>query len=649
MRGLVVAVLFGLVGIAGLSELLGLEEIKKLIEDFTPSIAVILAILFQPELRRMISQLGEQNRLGRLLGKRPDETLSEIVQAVAAMASRRVGALIAIERDFALDEYTQKAVHLDSAVNRLALESIFHPGASLHDGAVVIRGDRIVAAACLFPLSENEGLSKSTGTRHRAALGLTEETDAVTIVVSEETGQASVGKRGQIERDVPLDRLEKTLREKLGLSDGEKPSAVRGLRAFLGLRALREAFVWTFTADIPRKLSALVVSTALIFLAHREIAVTRTVPVRIVPIRAAQAASFDRDGEIGVILPGGNEAGGKDVHLASPSPQQPLSLQFTGSRKSMDKLRGHLSGVLDASDLPLDTALELPLEDVRGTWNDLLGITAGWEGGRTPILKIGKFVRRRIELTAANLVIDDTDKPTNYVAQKAHANFTPDAIEIVGSAEAIALLDSGELAFQFAPVVLSAKDRNDKEERLELSQELRASGIALATDKNERVSVLLPIVPVVKEIGTIEKEIVVVDLSPEAGDRSALWQLPPLRQRARFRIETRGLLPADADPNSPTWIERTSEIRRYVQDNLRVFVDVSAMEEAAGTRAPIQWGWAREWKEELSFLATEDERADLKVRLDGQKEDEDVLLVASEATRLEDSGGDGGPTSTERE
>ncbi|MEM7517165.1 MAG: diadenylate cyclase CdaA, partial [Planctomycetota bacterium] len=237
MRGLVVAALFGLIGIAGLSELLELEEISKLVEDFTPSIAVILAILFQPELRRIISQLGEQNRLGQLIGQTRDEALPEVVQALSAMASRRTGALIAFERDLPLDEWTQNAVRLDSAVNRLALESIFHPGASLHDGAVVIRGDRVLAAACLFPLTENNQLSKSTGTRHRAALGLTEETDAVTVVVSEETGEIAIAKRGKMQRDIPIESLERTLREKLELSADEGTGAAAAAR-----KGLRGAF-----------------------------------------------------------------------------------------------------------------------------------------------------------------------------------------------------------------------------------------------------------------------------------------------------------------------------------------------------------------------------------------------------------------------
>ena len=124
------------------------------------------------------------------------------------MASRRQGALIAFPRDTPLEPYVQNAVLIDAEVRRLLIDGIFHPGSALHDGGVVIIGDRIAAAACIFPLTENPDLGKSVGTRHRAALGLTEETDSIVLVVSEETGAISIAHDGQLDRHVSPERLE---------------------------------------------------------------------------------------------------------------------------------------------------------------------------------------------------------------------------------------------------------------------------------------------------------------------------------------------------------------------------------------------------------------------------------------------------------
>ena len=208
VRGLVVALLFGAVGLWGLAELLRLEELGHILQSITGYVVVILVILFQPELRRGIAQLGEQALLGQ---RKRNETANEIAQAAIAMARRRRGALIAIERDFSLDAYVDNAVRVDGQVTRLLIESIFHPGSALHDGAIVLRGDRIAAAASLFPLTENLRISSSTGTRHRAALGLTEETDAVTLVVSEETGEIALCRSGEMQSNVSPDRLEAEL------------------------------------------------------------------------------------------------------------------------------------------------------------------------------------------------------------------------------------------------------------------------------------------------------------------------------------------------------------------------------------------------------------------------------------------------------
>jgi diadenylate cyclase len=151
-----------------------------------------------------------------------------VVLAVSRMSQNKVGALIVVERKIGLRTFVESGVNLDAAVSRDLLCSIFHPGGSLHDGAVIIQGDRITAAACFLPLTTNPLLASELGTRHRAALGISEESDCLAIVVSEETGKVSLAAFGEIEIDVPLERVEQMLTQRLDHRD--KRSAAAQLR-----------------------------------------------------------------------------------------------------------------------------------------------------------------------------------------------------------------------------------------------------------------------------------------------------------------------------------------------------------------------------------------------------------------------------------
>ena len=141
--------------------------------------------------------------------------IEELIRAVSNLSKEKIGALIAIEREISLGTYVEGGVFIDAEVKADLIDTVFWPGSALHDGAIVIQNERIAAAGCLFPLTENPEISKRLGTRHRAAIGLTEETDAVTVVVSEETGNISVGVRGHLERDLDRDSLRRILRELL--------------------------------------------------------------------------------------------------------------------------------------------------------------------------------------------------------------------------------------------------------------------------------------------------------------------------------------------------------------------------------------------------------------------------------------------------
>ncbi|MCA8963892.1 MAG: DNA integrity scanning protein DisA nucleotide-binding domain protein, partial [Planctomycetes bacterium] len=149
---------------------------------------------------------------------KPDtKIMPRLLRAVARMSKERVGALIAIEREASLGDLIDNGITIDAELNSYLLESIFFPKSALHDGAVVVRDDRIVAASCLLPLSQNPEVDKRLGTRHRAGLGLSEETDALIVIVSEETGKISTAQGGKLNFDLSLEQLEKVLEESLGL------------------------------------------------------------------------------------------------------------------------------------------------------------------------------------------------------------------------------------------------------------------------------------------------------------------------------------------------------------------------------------------------------------------------------------------------
>ncbi len=196
---------------------------------------VAIVIIFQPELRKALENIGGKNRFGGIFNfTRPemtqfsDETIEELIDASYAMGKVKTGALIVIEDEIRLDEYIATGINIDALVTSQLLINIFEKNTPLHDGAIILRGDRVAAATCYLPLSDNRNLSKALGTRHRAAVGISEVSDALTIAVSEETGKVSITVRGQIYRDVNAEFL----REKLhSLQKVEQPvSGIEQLR-----------------------------------------------------------------------------------------------------------------------------------------------------------------------------------------------------------------------------------------------------------------------------------------------------------------------------------------------------------------------------------------------------------------------------------
>ncbi len=612
LRGLTLTLLFGVFGLWGLAEVAQLDELSHIFQKITPYLAIVLAIVFQPELRRAMAQLGEQNRFGRFLRTRRNEALSEVAQAATAMAARRHGALIAFQRDMGLDAYTQHAVKLDSQVNRLLIESLFHPGGALHDGAAVIVGDRLAAAACLFPLTERVDLSGSIGTRHRAALGVSEETDAVALVVSEETGAISICQRGSIERDVRPERLEAALRRRLGGRNGQEAGAAEEERASPLGRALGAART-LLLEDLPRKGAAIALAALSIFLASTEIATTQRVSLQVMGGEEARRTQGER-GLLAIRLPD------ETLHLVQPRSGDRVWVELSGPRREIERIQYQLSGVLD---LPAERArsgvVELSLAEVRWRAGDArIGPTVSFRWGEDPAprLELQRHTRREIVLRPEHLPVDSSALDGHYQARLDEVDFRPATVEVVGPETAIAALDGEELPFRLAPLRIPAGERGPLlTVALNLDETLRKRGLYLPD--GGRVTVDLRIAPVERELEQIELEVPIVDLDVTRSDAHR-WTLPVTHQKVPFRIRTAGVFPADAQPGSPLYNQLSRTIRQFVQDELVLFVDVSHLDPAAElSSAPLQYFLPRDWRARLARdLARElGPEADLRIEL----------------------------------
>jgi diadenylate cyclase len=211
LKGVVFLFTVAFLGTMWLTEILKLHHIKQMLAYVLSGSAVALIILFAPELRRGLAHLAQSPFLSPLLRGQSSRVVDELVNAAVKLSKNRIGALVAIERDVRLVEYVENGVQIDARLTSELLETIFYPGSALHDGAVILQNDRVSAAACLLPLTDDPTLSKSMGTRHRAAIGISDETDAIALVVSEETGRISLAADGKLTGDLTRESLHKLL------------------------------------------------------------------------------------------------------------------------------------------------------------------------------------------------------------------------------------------------------------------------------------------------------------------------------------------------------------------------------------------------------------------------------------------------------
>ena len=204
-----------MVGLYGLGVWAGLEALRSLLSFIVPYLGLALIVLFQSEIRRTLARIGRKGWVSGGFGA--PESLHEIVLAAEQLSEQKTGALIVLERDIGLRTFVESGVPLEARISRDLLLSIFQPGLPLHDGAVIVQKDRIAAAACFLPLTTNPALARHLGTRHRAAIGITEETDCLAVVVSEETGRISVAALGELLAGITVEELAERISQHFGL------------------------------------------------------------------------------------------------------------------------------------------------------------------------------------------------------------------------------------------------------------------------------------------------------------------------------------------------------------------------------------------------------------------------------------------------
>ena len=204
---------------------LDLQTVNWLLQTLIPYVVFGAIVIFAGEIRKALAHLGKTPLLGAFGSRKTEELVDEVVLAATTLAGKRTGAIVVIEKEMGLRAYIETGIALDSVVTYDLLVSVFNPGAPLHDGAVVISGNRVAAAACFLPLTVNPHLTRALGSRHRAAIGVTEDTDAVAVVVSEESGWISLVSSGEIQRDMNARSLKHSLLLALEVQETEDPGA----------------------------------------------------------------------------------------------------------------------------------------------------------------------------------------------------------------------------------------------------------------------------------------------------------------------------------------------------------------------------------------------------------------------------------------
>ena len=612
VRGLGVALLVVFGGLFGLAKQLGLAELEYILQGVFGFIVVILAVVFQPELRRGIVSLGENPLLHRLVRTDREGVVEEIAAAATSMARKKQGALIVFERDTPLDEFIEKGVRIDAKVSRLLLESIFENGGALHDGAVIVRGNRIESAASILPLSDNEELAKTIGTRHRAALGLAEQTDAVAIVVSEETGLISICAKGQMERRIPRTELEALLHTRLGREPVEAQRAPFLERA-------RDAFL----DNLPQKVLAIVLATGLYWFAWRD--VHRVETFDLVVVASTDLARAPEAGKLKFLLP--DPLAVAVLTNTKGARLEYVSVRVDAAQARLQELAAGVGGVVEVPhDWVGETRALDPKAVVWGAGGPVAGIAVNWalEGGVS--LTVTRYIEDELRVSPAELQLEPTGVPDGFEVPRESMHFDPAVLRLVGPPRALEGLLADVTSLPLVAPDLAGSEGPTFTRRVTLDA-ARAGGVRLVGD----VFLHGELIEETRDLGSQDVDVVLVSFT--AGGRTPLERFAAPVEQVELRIKTRGILPRGTDDEA---VESARlEVRRFVGAHARAWVDVDDLDGFRGALSvsDLDAAWRRS-KEPVFDAARANPRARLWV--EPKEEDRYMVLVERKAAEGED-------------
>lgn len=568
VRGLAFLLLAGVITFVVLIQTMDLDRLGLLFTNVVGSVVIALVIIFHPEIRRAIVHLGDSPIFGRFFQKE-SKIVQRVLRAVARMSKERIGALIAVERDASLQTLAESGITIDAELNSFLIESIFYPKSALHDGAIVVREDRIVAASCLLPLSQNPDVDKRLGTRHRAALGLSEETDALSIVVSEETGKISVAQSGKLSFDLTLEQLERHMDEALGIRQRSARRREKG----------RPRIRWTALFHDPvRKLAALGLGIGLWFYLDSQISDSFREPFSLRHVAAGeqppQAIGLN---QVFVTLPTDRVALRGFWNVTTGEEILAASVEIQGPKYQIEELKGE----------GLTLFVQLPnvkwedTESVEFKASDLTGPRVLRDPSVTvsldpPIVRVAveRVARRTIQLhhDKVELQVPGNDRLRDRVRTQT-MEFEPSQVTIYGRAQSLQDLSLTERPFR---AVLTARpDAREASAPITLASGLVERGLRLENACSLRVQ----LAPVLKEY-TLPIPVLVDDRALPL-EKQGLYE--PDQEVMTVTIRAGGVLDSalvglDNDPD---------RLEQFARDNLRLFVLIPAREESGDlTRVP---------------------------------------------------------------
>jgi len=546
-----------------LATLLDLAEVLQVFDLIAEVAIIVLAILFHPELRRGITRLGDHEVLGRFLRRDRTAVIEEITAASVSMAKARVGALIAIERRAPLEAYVERAVPIGATVTRHLLEAIFHPGNRLHDGAVVIRADRVEAAACILPLTENEDLSRTVGTRHRAALGLSEETDAVVVVVSEESGAISLCEEGRMERRVAKDALEGLLARALAGADPVEPEE---MRPSPGARALD----WLRARPV-EKLLALAVGLGIYAGAWRS---GRTVVEHDLELRvqASQEGTQLGMGQVAVVAPEALNAGILDAE-GRPQPRGTATVRVSGPRELLATLGSGLAGRVELASGETGSR-ELEPTEVRWVGvaeADARALDLAWVGA-APRLELRAYETRTLDLGSDLLPELDASALGAWQADVEGVAFLPSSVRVRAPKGMEATEVRAALAFEPLTLPEQRSDQWREQPRWSAALTLTESARSEGLDLLEPLSLLVPVRLRPQQLEPLTLEVALVSLDPARSGAADQWEAPDATVTLTVRLA--GVATGEDALDTSILLG----VRSALQERARAFVDVAGLE-----------------------------------------------------------------------